>query len=248
MRLSRRLSAGFAVRKPNPFRLGLRALRRAKSKAVYRFRRRVKRLRVYLALYALPNDPPSSPALDKLFRRAGKLRQAYLHRAWIKAHAPIWKPAIKAEIRYRRRRLLKAYDSLVKEARQTLSIWKKRFPAPWKGTSSLPVWVQQGQRWVELHREALRAFPEPPYTPEQLHQLRTLCRQWELANVWVELPELPPAELTTLLGEARDVHLLWRWLQDIGEDDAVLHKLQQLQAEKEAQALRLWREWRSSWA
>lgn len=246
--LSGTLSSSFAVTKRDPFRLGLRRLRRATPKAVYRFRRRVKRLRVYLALYALPGDPPSSPALDRLFRRAGKLRQAYLHHAWVKAHAPTWKAAAKAEIRYRKRRFLKAYETLRREVRQVLSTWKKRFPPPWENGSDLRVWFQQGERWMQIHREALRAFPDPPYNPAQIHELRTLCRRWELATVWVELPEVPPAELTTLLGEARDVHLLWRWLQDTGADDAILHALQRLQSEKENQALLLWQDWRSSWA
>lgn len=234
------------VKRRSPFRIGLRRLKRATPQTVYRFRRRVKRLRVYLALYALPSEAPSSPALDKLFRRAGKLRQAYLYLDWVKANAPDWKAAAKAEVRYRKRRLLKAYKALRQPVREALSAWKKRFPPPWKGHAGLEVWQQQGRRWIEAHKAALRAFPEPPYSQSQIHELRTLCRRWELAQVWVELDELPPQGLTALLGDARDLYLLWRWLQEMGAPEALLHRIQRQETEKESEALHLWQSWRSS--
>lgn len=234
------------VKRRNPFRVGLGRLRRATPKVVYRFRRRVKRLRVYLGLYAFPAEPPASAALDKLFRRAGKLRQAYLHLEWVREHAPDWKAAAKAEVRYRKRRLRKAYKALQAAAHKDLSAWKKRFPPPWKGHSGWEVWTQQGRRWVEAHKAALRTFPEPPYTPRQFHELRTLCRRWELAQVWVDLEEVPPPTLTPILGDVRDLYLLWRWLQDVGAPEGLLHRVQRLQTEKESEALHLWQTWRSS--
>ncbi|GEM_PF-1805275 len=237
------------MKRRSPFRIGLRRVKRPTPKAIYRFRRKVKRLRVYLGLYAFPSEAPSSPALDKLFRRAGKLRQAYLYLDWVKANAPEWKTAAKAEVRYRKRRFRKAYKALRQAVREVLSVWEKRFPPPWKehsALSGLEVWQQQGRRWVEAHKAALRAFPAPPYSRSQLHELRTLCRRWELAQVWVELDELPPQGLTALLGDARDLYLLWRWLQEMGAPEALLHRIQRQETEKESQALLLWQSWRSS--
>ncbi|MCS7152337.1 MAG: CHAD domain-containing protein [Bacteroidia bacterium] len=233
-------------KKRNPFKVGLRRLRKATPKAVYRFRRRIKRLRVYLALYSFPQPAPHSKAIDKLFRRAGKLRQAYLYLEWVKLHAPEWKDAAKAEISYRKRRFKKAYKKLVKEVKSTLAEWEKRFPPPWIKEESLPLWENQGRLWVEAQKEALRKIDSESLTPEKLHELRTILRQWELAAAWVELPEKPPANLTTYLGEARDLYLLQRWLQKLGAEESLLQHIHTLRADLESQALAVWRKWFSS--
>lgn len=232
----------------NPFRLGLKRVRKATPKAIYRFRRRVKRLRVYLALYTFPAEPPSYPALDKLFRRAGKLRQAYLNRDWVQKHLPEWKEAAYRAINYRKKRFLKAYKKLVKEVKAELKAWKKRFPPPWKGRDGMDFWEGQVRRWIEAHKEALRAFPSPPYAPEQIHELRTLIRRWELTKVWAPLPEIPPEALSTKLGTVRDLYLLIRWLQREGADSDLIASLQARQQAYEKEALALWESWRSTWA
>lgn len=231
---------------PKPFRIGLRRLRSLSPKSIYRFRRKVKRLRVYLALYNFPADPPSNPALDKLFRRAGKLRQAYLHMEWLQTLAPEWKKAAKAEIKYRKRRLRKVLKPSIKEVQKAIMEWEKRFPEPWTTAEGMQLWQDQGRHWTDFHKEKLRAFPPPPYTSEQLHDLRTLLRKWELAGYWADLPESPPKGLATLLGEARDLYLLQKWLRKVGAEDSLLETVQNLQEQKTTEALVQWETWRSS--
>ncbi|MCX8113193.1 MAG: hypothetical protein N3E49_08395 [Bacteroidia bacterium] len=234
------------MKRRNPFRLGLRRLRKPTPKAIYRFRRRVKRLRVYLELYTFPSEAPHSPALSRLFRRAGKLRQAYLHEEWVRLHAPEWRKAVKKEIRYRKRRFSKLYRKSVEDIRGVLAEWRKRFPPPWKEKESLVMWEKQGQSWIQVHKATLRQFPSPPYTTKQLHELRTLIRKWELATVWVDLLERPPAELSTLLGEARDLYLLQKWLTQKGSKKPLLDSIRHELLRKESQAIALWQSWRAS--
>ncbi|MEN3041250.1 MAG: hypothetical protein ABDH66_06915 [Bacteroidia bacterium] len=231
---------------PKPFRLGLRRLYKLSPKRVYRFRRKVKRLRIYLGLYSFPADPPSHPALDKLFRRAGKLRQAYINWDLVKVLAPKWEDKAKEEVKHRKNRLKKVLKPLSRAAKQILKEWEKRYPIPWTTPEGIQLWQEQGRRWVEFHKSQLKAFPSPPYMPEQLHELRTLLRRWELASHWLILPELPPEGLTKLLGDARDLYLLHRWMEKIGADVDSLETIQKLYQQKQTEALAQWELWRSS--
>ncbi|MDW8015791.1 MAG: hypothetical protein RMK19_07240 [Bacteroidia bacterium] len=224
--------------------MGLRRLRQLTPSAVYRFRRRIKRLRVYLSLYTFPAEPPTHPSLDTLFRRAGKLRQAYLNLEWIQAHAPHWRKAAKKEVKRRRRRLKRVYKAERQTIRDLLRTWKERFPFPWRSEEGLLFWAQQVSRWVQAQKQNALSFPAPPFDPTQLHELRTILRRWELAGTWAPLPETPPANLTSLLGKVRDLYLLHKWLTRTGAEEELLQRVEQLQKDTEAQALALWNDWR----
>ncbi|MCS7162765.1 MAG: hypothetical protein NZ958_05510 [Bacteroidia bacterium] len=233
--------------KPNPFRLGLKALSRPSPKRIYRFRRRVKRLQAYLALYTFPAEPPISEALLTLYRAAGKLRQAHLIQKALKPYGPPWYKLAKKRRKKWLRRFRKVWKATYKATRADLRRWAESFPPPWKsGLRMRRFWHQQVQNWGEAQKRRILALPEVPTTPEMLHQLRQALRRWELAGKWAELPLMPPAALTQLLGEARDLYLLLRWLRKKGASEDFLQPIVAAQQEKQAQALELWQSWRSS--
>lgn len=233
------------MKQRSPFKLKLRSLAQPTPRRIYRFRRRVKGLRVYLALYTLPADPPAAPALDILFRRAGKLRQAYLTRKAIEQwDFPLEKITSK-RIKKQKRRFLEAFKLYKKEVKALLRQWKKLYPPPWQQGEVPASWIRQGEQWVQLHKAKLKAFPPVPETPEQFHELRQVLRSWELAAQWVNLSELPPSSLTKSLGDARDLYLLERWMRKRGVEEAFCEAVEREYRRAYETALKLWEEWRS---
>ncbi|MCX7606444.1 MAG: CHAD domain-containing protein [Bacteroidia bacterium] len=232
---------------PNPFALGLKGLRRPTPKRIYRFRRRVKRLRAYLALYAFPAPPPTCSALDALFKAAGKLRQLHLIHDQVQQICADLQKKSKKELRKKEEKFIQSYKGNRKEAARCVKNWKQKFPPPWTNGGREKAWERQGKRWLQAKRTQLVSFPETPDTPHVWHDLRRFLRQWELAGKWVPLSPLPPAELTQALGETRDLHLLLRWLQKQGAPPKCQSPVIEAFRRKEEEALRQWQEWRSSW-
>lgn len=231
------------MKRRSPFKLRLRSLAKPTPRRIYRFRRRVKQLRVYLALYTLPAEPPTAPALDSLFRRAGKLRQAYLTWSAIQDWGfPLEKTAGKY-VKKQRKRFLDALKLHKKEVRVVLSQWKQLYPPPWQQGKVPASWLRQGEQWAQVHKAKLKNFPPVPETPEQFHELRQVLRNWELAARWVELPEIPPSSLTKSLGDARDLYLLLRWLRRKGAEESFCEAVEREYRRAYEAALKLWQGW-----
>ncbi|MCS6789968.1 MAG: hypothetical protein NZ580_03190 [Bacteroidia bacterium] len=234
------------MKRHSPFRLKLRSLTKPTPRRIYRFRRRVKQLRVYLALYTLPADPPAALALDALFRRAGKLRQAYLTWQSIQDLDFPLEKVIRKQIKKQRKRFLEALRLHRKEVRALLHQWRKLYPPPWKQGRVPASWLRQGERWVQLHKAKLMSLPPVPETPEQFHELRRVLRSWELAARWVELPAVPPPSLTKALGEARDLYLFVQWLRKKGVEETFYEAVEQNYRQAHEAALSLWQAYRSA--
>lgn len=116
--------------KKNPFRLRLHKLTNPTPRRIYRFRHQVKRLRAYLLLYVFPKEPPPLPPIDMLYKKAGKLRQAYLIRKATKDFSPSIFEKARKQVKKEKKRFLKAYWALRPEAKKFLKVWAKRFPLP----------------------------------------------------------------------------------------------------------------------
>ncbi len=231
----------------NPFALRLKRLQKASPKAVYAFRQRVKRLRVYLELYAFPAPPPNEPALDALYQLAGKLRRAWLNKKYAQKWAPSLLKAAKKRLRKRKKIFLTRYPELIPPIRKTLHGWKKRFPFSFT-LQEEHFWQSQVEAWLQAVRSRLEAFPPPPYLPEQAHELRILLRSWEKAAEIYPLPETPPKHLTKALGRARDIFLFLKWAKKKAQDPELLAPIQSRYQRWHEEALASWWAWRSRWA
>lgn len=228
-----------------PFRLRWKRLKKPSPRRIYRFRRAVKRLRAYLSVYTFPASPPDLPALSELYKAAGKLRQAYLIRKQVKKWLPQQKKAAKERVRRRIRQFHRAYAAQIEAAKAELRAVARQFPSPPKAEKET-FWKGQVNHWLSTLKETLRAFPNPPYSPPQWHELRKHLRTWEMAAEVQDLPELPPTGLTKALGQARDLHLLLQWLEKRGAPSSDLTPIRESMQAWENQALEQWVGWRSS--
>ncbi|MCL6528471.1 MAG: hypothetical protein K6T57_16590, partial [Thermaceae bacterium] len=93
----------------------------------------------------------------------------------------------------------------------------------------------------------LEAFPAPPYSPDQAHELRRLLRSWEKAAECYPFSEVPPPKLTRALGRARDIFLFLQWAEKKGLDPKHLAQIQSRYEKWHAKALSSWWTWRSGW-
>lgn len=233
---------------PNPFALSLGRLRKPTSRRIYRFRRQVKALRAYLALYTFPAEAPTDAALDALYQAAGKLRRAYLIRKALRNLALEGESALRRRLRKRKKQFRTAYKLHKKAIRATLRRWRAMYPFPGPEPSAQQLWQAQAERWVNFLRKRVLEFPEEPADAEAWHELRRILRQWELGAKWVALPQLPPKVLAQLLGDWRDQQALLAWLVRWEVDPLRLAPLRAEIQATEAQLRNAWIQWRHTLA
>jgi hypothetical protein len=176
------------------------------------------------------------PALDEMYRLAGKVRKFQLFRQQAKKATSTTKRLIRKRLRKWRKQARRYWGLHGAAIQSQVATWRQQYPWP---PQAPDLWERQVKTWLGALYESLLSYSHQTLSSEALHEMRRLLKMWELARTFAPLPE-PPPKIVQTLGETHDYDVLLRWFQKQAPQDPLLTKTIQKHDKVQAKALQLW--------